>query len=293
MLGADLRPGADLRSVAVDRGALARPVCDRRWRWVTSSARRRSRCLARSGSPGGASAWKSSMRRRRAGRAAAAGGRERASVPRGSAGMISRRSRAGGCGSFDPFPWGIETTEAIWLRGNLLFRPWRRGCSEHPGEQIQAAGGLVGAGRCRAPLAAMRASRKMLLSQARGFRKRTCGAPGSYQSLRPLSMLAALAMRDCSEANPSRSKASPRRVAAMLRHRFAGRSSPAIVEIWTCDMDAALVRIPYQAELPDRSIAIKPASKFRARPVGIGLLAVGRFQRPSIGGIRPKLTFIG
>ena len=42
---------------------------------------------------------------------------------------------------FDPFPWGIETSEAIWLRGNLLFGLGARVLGD-PGEQIQVAGGL-------------------------------------------------------------------------------------------------------------------------------------------------------
>jgi phytoene synthase len=121
---------------------------------------------------------------------------------------------------FDEFPWGTATSEAIWLRGNLLFGLGARVLGE-PSEQIQAAGGLwalVDAARhCSdAP------SRELLMGQARSFAKRLAGTRFAPR-LRPLSMLAALAARDCRRGEPFEAEGSPARTAAMLRHRLSGR----------------------------------------------------------------------
>lgn len=121
---------------------------------------------------------------------------------------------------FDPFPWSIDTSEAIWLRGNLLFGLGARVLGE-PGERIQEAGGLwalVDAVRHLSDAG----SRELLLVQARGFARGLAGTR-FVSKLRPLSMLTALAMRDCRRSEPFEVEGSPRRVAAMLRHRFSGR----------------------------------------------------------------------
>lgn len=121
---------------------------------------------------------------------------------------------------FDPFPWAVQTGEAIWFRGNLLFGLGARllGCVD---ERIQGAGGLwalVDAARnCSDP-----DSRAMLLSQARSFAHGLANVrfPGP---LRPLSMLSAVSMRDCKRGEPFERQGTPGRAAAMLRHRFSGR----------------------------------------------------------------------
>jgi phytoene synthase len=145
---------------------------------------------------------------------------ERELLPRSVSGHDIAALEDGWLRLFDPFPWNIETSEAIWLRGNLLFGLGARVLGD-PGEQIQAAGGLwalVDAARHLSDAS----SRKMLLSQARGFAKGLAGT-SFVSKLRPLSMLTALAVRDCKRSEPFEVEGSPRRVAAMLRHRFSGR----------------------------------------------------------------------
>ncbi len=121
---------------------------------------------------------------------------------------------------FDPFPWTVQTSEAIWFRGNLLFGLGARVLGRAD-ERIQGAGGLwalVDAARhCSDP-----ASRAMLLTQARSFARGLAGArfPGP---LRPLSMLTVVSMRDCKRGEPLEREGTPGRAAAMLRHRFSGR----------------------------------------------------------------------
>ncbi|HEX3676081.1 MAG TPA: hypothetical protein VHU79_01610 [Sphingomicrobium sp.] len=145
---------------------------------------------------------------------------ERELLPRRVSGHDIAALEDGWLRLFDPFPWDVETSEAIWLRGNLLFGLGARVLGD-PDEQIQAAGGLwalvdVARHLSDAP------SREMLLGQARDFAKGLAGT--SFASkLRPLSMLTALAMRDCRQSAPFEVEGSPRRVAAMLRHRLSGR----------------------------------------------------------------------
>ena len=121
---------------------------------------------------------------------------------------------------FEPFPWGNETSEAVWLRGNLLFGLGARALG-HPGERIQAAGGLWAlvdvARHCSDP-----ASREMLLRQARAFAQ-GLGGLRFAAPLRPLSMLTALAIRDCKRGEPFEAEGTPARAAIMLRHRVGGR----------------------------------------------------------------------
>src|SRR5579864_7002101 len=124
---------------------------------------------------------------------------ERELLPRRVSGHDIAALEDGWLRLFDPFPWGIETSEAIWLRGNLLFDLGARVLGD-PGDQIQAAGGLwalVDAARHLSDAS----SRKMLLSQARGFAKELAGT-SFVSTLRPLSMLTALAMRDCKRSEP-------------------------------------------------------------------------------------------
>ena len=120
---------------------------------------------------------------------------------------------------FDPFPWGRETGEAVWLRGNRLFGLGARllGGSD---ERIQAAGGLWAlvdvARHC-----SDKGSREMLIAQARSFAK-GLGAARFGPKLRPLSAMAALAIRDCKRGEPFEAEGAAGRTAALLRHRLSG-----------------------------------------------------------------------
>jgi phytoene synthase len=145
---------------------------------------------------------------------------ERELLPLGVTGNDLAELESGWLRLFDAFPWTIETSEAIWLRGNLLFGLGGRilgGASDH----IQEAGGLWAlldsARHCSDAQ-----SRAMLLGQARSFARSLAGARFPIR-LRALSMLAVLAARDCRRGEPFEAEGSPARAAAMLRHRFTGR----------------------------------------------------------------------
>jgi phytoene synthase len=141
-------------------------------------------------------------------------------LPRGISGHDLAALEPGWLRLFDPFPWGPETSEAIWLRGNLLFGFGARLLGS-PDEKLQAAGGLWAlvdvARHCSDD-----ASRAMLLKQARGFAQGLGGARFA-SALRPLSMIAALAVRDSMRGEPFEAEGAPGRAAAMLRHRLSGR----------------------------------------------------------------------
>ena len=121
---------------------------------------------------------------------------------------------------FEPFPWNVGTSEAIWLRGNLLFGLGAK-LLGGGNERVQAAGGLwalVDAARHCSDIE----SRALLLNQARKF------APGLAGSrfqprLRPLSMLAAVALRDIRHGEPFEVEGTPGRAMTMLTHRISGR----------------------------------------------------------------------
>lgn len=141
-------------------------------------------------------------------------------LPRGMSGKDLAGLESGWLRMFDPFPWAIDISEAIWMRGNLLFGLGAR-VLDKASEPIQAAGGLwalVDAARhCSdAP------SRELLLGQAGKFRRGLKAAHFS-SALRPLSMLAALAARDCRRGEPFEPEGTPARAIAMLRHRLSGR----------------------------------------------------------------------
>ena len=119
----------------------------------------------------------------------------------------------------DPFPWGAETSEAIWFRGNLLFGLGAKILAASDA-RIQGAGGLWtltdAARHCSDT-----GSRAMLLDQARTF-ARGLGGEKFPTALRPLSALAAVAIRDCRRGQPFEAEGTPGRAAALLRHRFSG-----------------------------------------------------------------------
>ena len=148
---------------------------------------------------------------------------ERELLPRGISGTDVAGLERGWLKLFDPLPWTMETSEAIWLRGNLLFALGARVLGSRT-EQIGAAGGLwalVDAARHCSDAE----SRAMLLAQARSF-CRALAAARFPVPLRPLSMLTALAVRDCRRGEPFEREGSPARAAAMLRHRLSGRIPP-------------------------------------------------------------------
>ena len=121
---------------------------------------------------------------------------------------------------FDPFPWDLRVAEALWFRGRYLFALGARILAE-PDDTIEAAGGLwalVDAARHCSDAQ----SRDLLLGQARTFARGLSGARFPA-ALRPLSMLAALAVRDCAEDRPFAPEGTPGRAAALLRHRLGGR----------------------------------------------------------------------
>ncbi len=121
---------------------------------------------------------------------------------------------------FDDFPWDAGTAEAIWFRGRLLFALGAQ-LLARTGDDIEDAGGLwalVDAARHCSDLA----SREMLIGQARTFARGISGARFPA-ALRPLSMLAALAMRDCRRGEPFGPEGTAGRAGAMLRHRLTGR----------------------------------------------------------------------
>ncbi|HEX8841280.1 MAG TPA: hypothetical protein VF757_03170 [Sphingomicrobium sp.] len=145
---------------------------------------------------------------------------QRELVPRGIAGTEIAALERGWLSLFDPFPWTVETSEAVWFRGRTLFWLGARVLGS-PDEAIQSAGGiwtLVDAARhCSdGP------SRAMLLDQARTFARGLANARFPW-SLRPLSMLVAVAVRDLRRGEPFEAEATPGRASAMLAHRFSGR----------------------------------------------------------------------
>jgi phytoene synthase len=145
---------------------------------------------------------------------------ERELVQRGVTGTDLAALEGGWLRLFDPFPWTIETSEAIWFRGNLLFGLGAR-IIGRPDERIQAAGGpwaLVDAARHCSDAD----SRAMLIAQARTF-ARGLGRRRFPSTLRPLSVLAALAVRDVKRGEPFEAEGTPARAAAMLWHRLIGR----------------------------------------------------------------------
>ncbi len=141
-------------------------------------------------------------------------------VPRNVTGRELAALESGWLRLFDPFPWTVQTSEAIWFRGNLLFGLGARVLGRAD-ERIQGAGGLwalVDAARHCSDAH----SRAMLLTQARSFARGLAGVrvPGP---VRPLSMLTVVSMRDCKRGEPFEREGTPGRAAAMLRHRFSGR----------------------------------------------------------------------
>lgn len=145
---------------------------------------------------------------------------QRLLLPRGISGADLVALETGWARMLDPFPWSVETSEGIWFRGVKAFGLAARLLGS-PDERLQQAGGLwalVDAARhCSDP-----ETRGLLIERARTIAK---GLEGTRfpARLRPLSMLAALAMRDLARGEPFEPEGTPGRALAMLRHRLSGR----------------------------------------------------------------------
>ena len=127
----------------------------------------------------------------------------------------------GWLGLLDPFPWDEGVAEAIWFRGRLLFATAARLLGQQTTDDIEEAGGLFAmvdvARHCSdAP------SRALLTQQSRTLARKLASVRFP-SGMRPISMLAAMAMRDCLKGEPFEREGSPRRAAAMFRHRLSGR----------------------------------------------------------------------
>ena len=145
---------------------------------------------------------------------------ERELIGRGVKGGDLAGLERGWVALFDPFPWDVGTAEAIWFRGRLLFALASQ-LLARTDDSIEGAGGLwalVDAARHCSD----QASREMLLAQARTFRRSLRGARFP-RALRPLSMLAATALRDANRGPPFEPEGTPARAASMFIHRITGR----------------------------------------------------------------------
>ena len=141
-------------------------------------------------------------------------------LPRGMKGRDLASLERGWVRLFDPFPWDIGTSEAIWFRGRLLFALAAQIVAKTD-DAIEGAGGLWALADA-ARNCSDGASREMLLKQARTFARGPGGARFA-PALRPLSNLAALAIRDVKRGEPFEPEGTPGRAAAILSHRLRGR----------------------------------------------------------------------
>ena len=120
----------------------------------------------------------------------------------------------------DDFPWTVATSEAVWFRGRLLFG-FAAALLGERGEAIEAAGGVWALADTARHCSDLK-SRALLLDQARSL-GRGLGSMTFGQRVRPLSMLAALALRDASRGEPMEPEGTPARAWTLLRHRVTGR----------------------------------------------------------------------
>lgn len=141
-------------------------------------------------------------------------------IARGIMGSELARLERGWVAMFDAFPWDAGTAEAIWFRGRQLFAIGAE-LLDRTDDAIEGAGGLwvlIDAARHCSDAA----SRTLLLDQARTLARSLDGVRFP-SALRPLSMLAALAVRDCRSGQPFEREGSAGRLFAALRHRWSGR----------------------------------------------------------------------
>lgn len=138
-------------------------------------------------------------------------------LPRGIGGRDLAALEGGWLRLFDPFPWTTATSEAISIRGNWLFGLGAR-LLGHSDERIQAAGGLWALVDVARHTSDGR-SRTMLIEQARTFARGL--GPGRFAiALRPLSTLAALAIRDASRGERFEAEGCFARRMAAFSHRI-------------------------------------------------------------------------
>jgi len=141
-------------------------------------------------------------------------------IPRGLSGRDISGLEGGWLKLFTAFPWDVSVAEALWFRGRLLFGLGAKLLGESD-DRIEAAGG-VWAITDAARHCSDRPSRAFLLREARTL-GRSLSRAKFEPALRPLSMLAALAIRDLRTGEPFEREGTPGRAGMMFRHRFSGR----------------------------------------------------------------------
>ena len=141
-------------------------------------------------------------------------------IPAGVSGRDAAALEGGWLKLFAPFPWNVSVVEAIWFRGRLLFGLGAK-LLGRTDDRIEAAGGywaVVDAARHCSD----ESSRNALIGEGHTL-ARGLGGAKFEPALRPLSILAALAIRDLAKGEPFESEGSPGRIAAMLGHRLTGK----------------------------------------------------------------------
>jgi phytoene synthase len=143
-------------------------------------------------------------------------------IPRGIAGPELAKLEDGWLPLLEDFPWTLVTAEAVAFRGRILFGLANR-LLEQADERVERFGAvwaLVDVARHCSD----RDSLALLLEQARKL-----ALPMSQLKiaghLRPLSVFAALAIRDIS-GEMGEPEGTPSRAGAMLMHRMTGRLPP-------------------------------------------------------------------
>lgn len=145
---------------------------------------------------------------------------ERLLLPAGISGADLAGLEEGWANLLDPFPWAPAVADAIASRGGRLFGLGAALLDETSGG-IESAGGLWALADA-ARHCSDRVSRELLIDRARSVATRLAGSRFPKR-LRPLSMLAALALRDLARWPAIEPEATPGRALAMLRHRLTGR----------------------------------------------------------------------
>lgn len=145
---------------------------------------------------------------------------ERLLLPAGVCGADLAGLEEGWANLLDPFPWAPTVADAIASRGGRLFGLGAALLDE-------TSRGIEAAGELWALVDAVRhcsdaGSRDLLIDRARAA---ASGLDGTRfaKSLRSLSMLAALALRDLARWPAIEPEATPGRALVLLRHRLTGR----------------------------------------------------------------------
>ncbi len=141
-------------------------------------------------------------------------------LPAGISGADLAGLEVGWAHLLEPFPWPELSAEATWFRGMRLFGLGAR-LLDRSDEQIQAAGGLWALVDAARHCSDAR-SRALMIDRARHFSKAVAGKRFA-RPLRPLSMLAALALRDLGRWPAIEPEGTPGRALTLLRHRLSGR----------------------------------------------------------------------